>query len=94
MATDKQLLIAFRDQFNTGRMFTESQVLTLMGYARGEATKQESPGITVLERINDIFQEEFSGHPSREEQAKNEKAITFLAEQIDILHLYRIRGKK
>ena len=41
MATDKELLIAFRDQFSTGRMFTEDQVLVLMGYARGEEKHAE-----------------------------------------------------
>lgn len=40
MANDKELLKAFREQFNTGHLYTESQVLVLMGYARGEARKE------------------------------------------------------
>lgn len=39
MATNKQLLKGFKSQFNTGRLFTEAQVLILMGYARGDARK-------------------------------------------------------
>lgn len=39
MATDKELMKAFQEQFQTGRLFTESNVLVLMGYARGEAVK-------------------------------------------------------
>ncbi len=30
------MMLAFQEQFNTGRLFTETQVLVLMGYARGE----------------------------------------------------------
>jgi hypothetical protein len=40
MKTDKELLEGFRTQFNTGHLFTESQVLVLMGYARAEARKE------------------------------------------------------
>ncbi|HLN56107.1 MAG TPA: hypothetical protein VK207_08945 [Bacteroidales bacterium] len=39
MKTDKELLEGFRTQFNTGRLFTESNVLVLMGMARGEEKK-------------------------------------------------------
>jgi hypothetical protein len=42
MKTNKQLLNAFREQFNTGSLFTETQVLVLMGYARSEG-KKEAP---------------------------------------------------
>jgi hypothetical protein len=38
MATDKELLEAFREQFYTGHLFNETQVLILMGYARGDAS--------------------------------------------------------
>lgn len=37
--TDKELLDAFREQFNTGHLYTESNVLVLMGMARGEERK-------------------------------------------------------
>jgi len=36
MKTDKEILKAFQEQFNTGRLITESQVLVLMGMARDE----------------------------------------------------------
>ena len=36
MKTDKEILSAFQEQFNTGRLLTERQVLVLMGMARGE----------------------------------------------------------
>jgi hypothetical protein len=39
MATDRELLKAFREQFNTGGLFTESNVLVLMSYARGDERK-------------------------------------------------------
>lgn len=35
--TDKEILKGFREQFSTGRLLTESNVLVLMGYARGDA---------------------------------------------------------
>lgn len=40
MKTDKEMMLAFQEQFNTGRLFTETQVLVLMGYARGEERRQ------------------------------------------------------
>jgi hypothetical protein len=39
MKTDKDLLKAFQEQFNTGGMFSESNVLVLMGMARFEERK-------------------------------------------------------
>ncbi len=44
MATDRELLEGFKEQFQTGRLFTESQVLVLMGYARGEEKRQKTKG--------------------------------------------------
>jgi hypothetical protein len=44
MKTDKDLLKAFREQFNTGGMFSESNVLVLMGMARGEERKAQGTG--------------------------------------------------
>jgi hypothetical protein len=43
MATDKELLDAFKDQFSTGRLFNETQVLVLMGHARGEERSKPKP---------------------------------------------------
>jgi hypothetical protein len=43
MATDKELLEAFKSQINTGFMFSERQVLILMGYARGEERSKPKP---------------------------------------------------
>lgn len=40
--TNRELLVAFEEQFNTGRLFTESQALVLMGYARGEGRKENA----------------------------------------------------
>ena len=40
MKTDKEILKAFQEQFGTGRLFTESQVLVLMGMARGEERRR------------------------------------------------------
>ncbi len=40
MKTDKEILKAFQEQFNTGKLFTESNVLVLMGMARGEERRQ------------------------------------------------------
>ncbi len=34
------MMLAFQEQFNTGRLFTETQVLVLMGYVRGEEKKR------------------------------------------------------
>ena len=36
MKTDKEILKAFQEQFNTGGLLNESQVLVVMGMARGE----------------------------------------------------------
>jgi hypothetical protein len=47
--------------------------------------------ITVKERVLDIYSKPFNGHPSREDDAKNEEAILFLAEQIDSLYIKLIR---
>jgi hypothetical protein len=38
--TDKEILKGFQEQFQTGRLLTESNVLVLMGYARREAKKE------------------------------------------------------
>jgi hypothetical protein len=38
--TDKEILKGFQEQFNTGRLLTESQALVLMGMARGDARKE------------------------------------------------------
>ena len=38
--TDKEILKAFQEQFQTGRLFTESNVLVLMGMARGEERRK------------------------------------------------------
>jgi hypothetical protein len=40
MPTDKEIMKAFQEQFNTGGLFTESQVLVLMGYARGDERRK------------------------------------------------------
>lgn len=40
MKTDKEIMVAFQEQFNTGRLFTESNVLVLMGMARGEERRR------------------------------------------------------
>jgi hypothetical protein len=40
MKTDKEIMKAFQEQFNTGRLLTESQVLVLMGYARAEEKRK------------------------------------------------------
>jgi hypothetical protein len=37
--TDKEILKGFQEQFQTGGLFTESNILVLMGYARGDAKK-------------------------------------------------------
>jgi hypothetical protein len=54
MATNKQLLEGFKSQFNTGRLFTESQALILMGYARGDTRKMIKD---LLPAENDIERE-------------------------------------
>jgi len=40
MPTNKEIMLAYEEQFNTGKLFTETHVLVLMGYARGEARKE------------------------------------------------------
>jgi hypothetical protein len=50
--------------------------------------------VTVKQRVLDIYEKPFNGHPSREDDAKNKDAILFLAEQIDILHKLRIKSKE
>jgi hypothetical protein len=45
--TNKELLIAFREQFNTGYLLNEGQVLVLMGYARGEGRKETANELPV-----------------------------------------------
>jgi len=35
--TDKEILKGYQEQFNTGGLLSESHVLVLMGYARGDA---------------------------------------------------------
>lgn len=40
MPTNKEIMLAYEEQFNTGKLFTESHVLVLMGYAKGEARRE------------------------------------------------------
>jgi Icc-related predicted phosphoesterase len=37
--TDKEILKGFQEQFQTGGLLTESNVLVIMGYTRGDARK-------------------------------------------------------
>jgi|WetSurSiteA1Bulk_404760.scaffolds.fasta_scaffold138522_2 hypothetical protein len=53
--------------------------------------KDDSMIVTVSQRVRDIYDAEFFGHPSREEENKTQEAVFFLAEQIDILHKLRIK---
>jgi len=52
MKTDKELLKAFQEQFNTGRLFTESNVLVLMGIARGEERRNKQPPCPPARELN------------------------------------------
>ena len=49
--TDKEILKGYQEQFNTGGLLSESHVLVLMGYARGDA-RQMLKGLLPTE--NDI----------------------------------------
>jgi hypothetical protein len=40
MPTNKEMMLAYEEQFNTGKLFIEAHVLVLMGYARGEARRE------------------------------------------------------
>ena len=49
--------------------------------------------ITVRQRLEDIFNKPFNGHPSREDEHKMWDSLRFLADQIDRLHELRIKKK-
>ncbi|OGX23350.1 MAG: hypothetical protein A3K54_00095 [Omnitrophica WOR_2 bacterium RBG_13_44_8] len=40
MPNNKEMMLAYEEQFQTGKLFTENHVLVLMGYARGEARRE------------------------------------------------------
>jgi hypothetical protein len=61
-----------------------------VAYLNGGSYDISEMAVSVSQRVTDIYNAEFFGHPSREEENKAQEAIFFLAEQIDILHKLRI----
>lgn len=60
MPTNKEMMLAYQEQFNTGKIFTEAHVLVLMGYARGEARQElmaqiPTPEDVEMEIINQYY---------------------------------------
>jgi hypothetical protein len=53
--TDKELLRAFQEQFQTGRLLSESNVLVLMAMARGEAKKDIASRFFLLPRAEALL---------------------------------------
>lgn len=45
MKTNREIMKGFQEQWHSGRLFTEAQVLVLMGHARSEG-KKEAEGET------------------------------------------------
>jgi hypothetical protein len=61
--TDKQLLETYEEQFNTGHLLTESHVLVLMGYARGDARQMLKEQLPTEEDIEmEMMEEDRSGN--------------------------------
>lgn len=59
-----------------------------------DETTGHSQVVTVRQRLEDIFHEPLSCHPSKEDGIKHEKALRFLADQIDRLHRIRIKNTR
>ena len=60
MPNNKEIMLAYEEHFNTGKLFTETHVLVLMGYARGEAVKMK--WIPVSEKLPSAQQKEVIGY--------------------------------
>lgn len=61
---NKEILEAYEEQFNTGHLLTESHVLVLMGYARGDAKKmlkEQLPDEVDIE--TELIDDDYPGNP-------------------------------
>jgi hypothetical protein len=62
--TDKEILKGFSEHFQTGRLFSESNVLVLMSYARGDALKMLKEKLPTEEDIEtEIIEGCYNGNP-------------------------------
>lgn len=62
--TDKKILEAYKEQFNTGHLLTESHVLVLMAYARGDAKKMLKEQLPDEDDIeNELIDDDYPGNP-------------------------------
>jgi hypothetical protein len=62
--TDKKILEGYEEQFNTGHLLTESHVLVLMSYARGDAKKMLKEQLPDEDDIEaELIDDDYPGNP-------------------------------
>lgn len=76
--TDKKIITGFREQFQTGKLFTGSNVLVLMGYARGDARKMIKEKILTKEDIEqELIETEYPTFGNETDNARFRTGIRF-----------------